>query len=93
MQHILILFLFFSFCISSLQVAKIRVRIGEWDFSTTSEVHPHIERKVLTLKKKLYGKRYMHGGNYNWILNSKFGSRNCLAAKDVACNYDGKKSA
>ncbi len=33
----------------------------------------------------------MHVGNYNWILNSKFGSRNCLAAKDVACNDDGKK--
>ncbi len=72
-------------------MAKIRVRIGEWDFSTTSEVHPHIERKVLSLKKKLYVKTCMHGGKYNWILNSKFGSRNCLAAKDVACEYDGKK--
>ncbi len=30
----------------SLQVAKIRVRVGEWDFSTTSESHPHVERKV-----------------------------------------------
>lgn len=31
---------------NSLQVPKIRVRIGEWDFSTTSESHNHVERKV-----------------------------------------------
>ena len=31
---------------SSLQIPKIRVRIGEWDFSTTGESHAHVERKV-----------------------------------------------
>ena len=29
-----------------MQIPKIRVRIGEWDFSTTGESHAHIERKV-----------------------------------------------
>ena len=32
--------------LSSLQIPKIRVRIGEWDFSTTGESHAHVERKV-----------------------------------------------
>ena len=31
---------------SSLQIPKIRVRIGEWDFSSTGEALPHVERKV-----------------------------------------------
>ncbi len=30
----------------SLLLPKIRVRIGEWDFSSTSESHPHVERKI-----------------------------------------------
>jgi hypothetical protein len=30
----------------SLQIPKVRVRIGEWDFSTTGESHAHIERKI-----------------------------------------------
>ena len=51
---------------------------------------PHRE-KGFDIEKKLYVKTCMHGGNYNWILNSKFGSRNCLAAKDVACNYTTEK--
>ena len=29
-----------------MQIPKIRVRIGEWDFSTTGESHAHVERKV-----------------------------------------------
>lgn len=33
------------FC--SLLLPKIRVRIGEWDFSSTSESHPHVERKIV----------------------------------------------
>ena len=31
----------------SLILNKIRVRIGEWDFSSTSEPHAHIERKIV----------------------------------------------
>ena len=37
---------FLFFLRSSLQIPKIRVRIGEWDFSTTGESHAHVERKV-----------------------------------------------
>ena len=33
----------FSF---SLLLSKIRIRIGEWDFSSTSEPHKNVERKV-----------------------------------------------
>lgn len=40
---------------TSLQIPKIRARIGEWDFSTTSEGHPHIERKVT---KKIVHPKY-----------------------------------
>ena len=34
---------------------KIRVRIGEWDFSSTTEPHGHIERKV---KEKIVHPKY-----------------------------------
>ena len=30
----------------SLLLPKIRVRIGEWDFSSTSEPQAHVERKI-----------------------------------------------
>ena len=64
-------FLFFP--ISSLQVAKIRVRIGEWDFSTTSEVHPHIERKVLSLKNS-----YISRDTCMWEIIIGFSIRNLV---------------
>ena len=32
--------------IFSLLLSKIRIRIGEWDFSSTSEPHKNVERKV-----------------------------------------------
>ena len=35
-----------SHIVSIYDPEKIQVRVGEWDFSTTSEVHPHVERKV-----------------------------------------------
>ena len=38
---------FNDFTYSSLILNKIRVRIGEWDFSSTSEPHAHIERKIV----------------------------------------------
>ena len=44
------LFLYFS-----LLVAKIRVRIGEWDFSSSSEPHSNIERKI---SKKIVHPKY-----------------------------------
>ena len=34
------------FLLTSLLLPKIRVRIGEWDFSSTSEMDSHVERKV-----------------------------------------------
>jgi len=34
-------------CVDDLILNKIRVRIGEWDFSSTSEPHAHIERKIV----------------------------------------------
>ena len=40
---------------SSLLVAKIRVRIGEWDFSSTSEPLSNIERKI---SKKIVHPKY-----------------------------------
>lgn len=30
----------------SLVISQIRVRMGEWDFSSTTEPHEHVERKV-----------------------------------------------
>lgn len=42
-------------CVDDLQIPKIRVRIGEWDFSSTGEKHPHIERKVT---KKIVHPKY-----------------------------------
>ena len=39
----------------SLLLPKIRVRIGEWDFSSTTEPHGHIERKV---KEKIVHPKY-----------------------------------
>ena len=40
---------------NSLLVAKIRVRIGEWDFSSTSEPLQNIERKIT---KKIVHPKY-----------------------------------
>ena len=40
---------------NSLLVAKIRVRIGEWDFSSTSEPLQNIERKIV---KKIVHPKY-----------------------------------
>ena len=45
----------FSYVFSSLLLPKIRVRIGEWDFSSTSELHSHVERKV---KEKIVHPKY-----------------------------------
>jgi len=33
-------------CVDDLLLSKIRIRIGEWDFSSTSEPHKNVERKV-----------------------------------------------
>ena len=41
--------------LNSLLVAKIRVRIGEWDFSSTSEPLSNIERKIA---KKIVHPKY-----------------------------------
>ena len=39
--------LYHWFSYFSLILNKIRVRIGEWDFSSTSEPHAHVERKIV----------------------------------------------
>jgi len=42
-------------CVDDLLLPKIRVRIGEWDFSSTSEMDSHVERKV---KEKIVHPKY-----------------------------------
>jgi len=42
-------------CVDDLLLPKIRVRIGEWDFSSTSEKDAHVERKV---KEKIVHHKY-----------------------------------
>ena len=39
----------------SLVISQIRVRMGEWDFSSTTEPHEHVERKVI---KKVVHPKY-----------------------------------
>ena len=33
-------------CVDDLMTSQIRIRLGEWDFSATSEKYPHVERGV-----------------------------------------------
>jgi len=42
-------------CVDDLLLPKIRVRIGEWDFSSTAEKDAHVERKV---KEKIVHHKY-----------------------------------
>ena len=51
----LYLILVYFYVCPSLLLPKIRVRIGEWDFSSTSEKDAHVERKV---KEKIVHHKY-----------------------------------
>lgn len=42
-------------CVDDLVISQIRVRMGEWDFSSTTEPHEHVERKVI---KKVVHPKY-----------------------------------
>ncbi|CAG7710010.1 unnamed protein product [Allacma fusca] len=46
-------------CVDDLLTSQIRVRLGEWDFSASSEKYPHVERGVVKKVRDFY---YLDGG-------------------------------